>query len=77
MENRLNWAFRYTRFAVDALFRVDVKHLLAFIETFYGANNHAIRISASLTGLSYHVRHAEPFKWIESSYYPGRRIALV
>jgi hypothetical protein len=50
-------AFGHTRFAVDALFRVDVQHLVTLVETLYGANDHAISVFASRARLGNDVRH--------------------
>ena len=47
MENRFHRAFGNTGFTVNALFWVNVEHLLAFVEAFYGAYNHAIGVFAS------------------------------
>lgn len=57
MEDRFDWAFGNACFAVDALFRMDIEHLIAFIEALYGANHNTIGITATNTRLSYNVGH--------------------
>jgi len=57
MEDRLDGAFGDARFAVDAFIRVDVQHLLAFIETLDRADNNAIGVFAAEAGLSNNVGH--------------------
>ena len=47
MENRFDWAFRNASFTVNALFRMNVEHLIAFVEAFHGAYDHAIGVFAS------------------------------
>jgi len=58
-EDRFYRALWHASFAVDAFFRVNVKHLLAFIETFYGANNYAIGVTATKTRLSDDMSHVD------------------
>jgi hypothetical protein len=43
---------------------VDVEHLVPFVEAFHWADNHAVGVSATYTGLCYDVRHGfkEPFQ---------------
>jgi len=57
VENRFHWAFWNTSFTIDALFGVDVKHLIPFVETFNRANNNTIGITATNTRLSNDVGH--------------------
>lgn len=47
VEDCLDGAFGNAGFAVNALFRMDVQHLLAFVETFHGANDNAIGVLAA------------------------------
>ncbi len=44
-------------FAVDALFRVDVKHLVTLVEALHWANNDAIGVFASRAGLGNNMSH--------------------
>lgn len=57
VKNGLNRAFRDTSFAIDALLRVDVKHLFALIKALDRTNNDAIGVSATFTGLGNNVGH--------------------
>ena len=57
MENGFHRAFGDAGFAVDALIRVDIEHLLAFVEAFHRANDHAIRVFAGKARLAYDVGH--------------------
>lgn len=57
VENGLNGALRDTSFAVDALLWVDVEHLFALIKALDRANNDAIGVSATITGLGNNVGH--------------------
>ena len=57
MENGFNGAFRDSSFAIDALLRVDVEHLFALIKALDRANNYAIGVSATNTGLGNNVGH--------------------
>ena len=56
-EDRLDRALRLTGSAVNTLVGVDVVHVLAFVDTFYGADSHTSSILFSDTGLSDNVRH--------------------
>ena len=47
MEDCFNGSLGNACFAIDAFFWVNVKHLIAFIEAFYGANDYAICVFAS------------------------------
>ena len=47
MENGFHWAFWNTGFAVNAFLRVDIQHLVAFVEAFYGAYDYAIGVFTS------------------------------
>ena len=47
MEDRFHGTFWNARLAVNALFRMDVKHLIALVEAFHGANDNAIGVFAS------------------------------
>ena len=57
MEDRFDRAFWNTRFAIDALFWMDVKHRLALVEAFYRANNDAIGVATSVARLGDNVSH--------------------
>ena len=57
VEDCFNRAFRNACLAVNALFWMDVKHLIAFVEALYGANHNTIGITATNTRLSYNVGH--------------------
>ena len=57
VEGRFDGRLGNTRFAVDTLFRMDVKHLVAFVETFHWANNYAIGVFAPRAWLGYDMRH--------------------
>ena len=49
-------------FAIDAFLRVDVQHLIAFVETLYGADDNAISVFASRAGLGNYMCHVtRPF----------------
>ena len=56
-ENSFHRAFGNTRFTVDAFFWVDIKHLLAFVKAFYGANNNTICVLTAKTRLANNMRH--------------------
>ena len=47
LENSFHWAFWDAGFAVNAFFRMDVKHLIALIEAFHRANDNTIGVLAS------------------------------
>ena len=57
MEDSFHWTFRNASFTVDALLWVNVKHLIAFVEALYGANNNTIGIAATNTRLGDNVCH--------------------
>ena len=57
VEDRFDWAFGNTGFAIDAFFRVNVKHLFALVEALHGANHDAICISATHAWLRNNVCH--------------------
>ncbi len=57
VKNGFHGAFRDASFAVDALFGVDVEHLFALIKALDRANNYAIGVSATNTGLGNNVGH--------------------
>lgn len=63
VEDRLDRTFGNTRFAVDALVRVDVEHLLAFVEAFHGANNDAIGVLARETRRCNYVSHGSDLQF--------------
>lgn len=62
MENRFDWALRNACLAIDALFWMDVHHQFAFVETFHGANHHAICVFATRARFSNDVRHRITFQ---------------
>tara|TARA_R110002095_G_scaffold168952_2_gene146703 strand:+ start:289 stop:504 length:216 start_codon:yes stop_codon:yes gene_type:complete len=57
VENGFYRTFGDASLAIDALFWVDVEHLLTLVKTFDWANYYAIGISASVAGLSNYVSH--------------------
>jgi hypothetical protein len=57
VEYRFDWAFGDASFAVDALIRVDVEHVCAFVKAFDGADHYAIGVSAAYARLSHNVSH--------------------
>jgi hypothetical protein len=57
VEDGFDRAFRNTRFAVDAFFRVNVEHLLPFVEALYRANDYTISVLAGETRFANDVRH--------------------
>jgi hypothetical protein len=57
VEDRFDRAFWNARFAINALIGVDVKHLLAFVETLYWADDDAISVTASVTWLGNYMSH--------------------
>jgi hypothetical protein len=57
MEDGFHGAFRNACFTVNALFWVDVEHLIAFVEAFHGTYDHAIGVFTTWAGLSYDVSH--------------------
>src|SRR5262245_8135939 len=69
-EDGFDRAFRDASFAVDAVDRVDIKHLFVLIEALYRANDHAVGVFAIVARLANGVSHWEtdPF-WNE--WYSG------
>ena len=59
MKDRFDWAFRNASFAVNALIRINVKHGLAFVETFYRANSDAVGVPATITRLRNNVGNGD------------------
>ncbi len=57
MEDGLHRTLRDTRPAVDAFFRIDVQHLLPFVEAVTGADGDAVGVFAPKTRLSNDHRH--------------------
>lgn len=57
VKNGFDGAFRDASFAIDALLGVDVEHLFALIKALDRANNYAIGVSATNTGLGNNVGH--------------------
>lgn len=64
MENRFHRALSDASFAIDALIWMDVEHLVPFVKALDWANDNAVGISATNTGLSDNVSHGfyEPFQ---------------
>jgi hypothetical protein len=58
VEDRLDGALGNTRFAVDALLGVDVKHLSPLIKAIDGANHDTIRVFAVEAGLGDDMSHS-------------------
>lgn len=58
VEDRFDGTFRNTGFTINALIRVDVEHCFAFVETFDGADNDAVSVSAAVAGLGNYVCHS-------------------
>ena len=50
VEDRLDRALRDARLAVDAVVRVDVEHLLPFVEAIAGADRDAVGVLATDAG---------------------------
>jgi hypothetical protein len=57
VEDRLDWALRNAGFAIDALVRVDIEHLLALVEALHGAHHHAIGVLAAEAGFGNDMSH--------------------
>jgi hypothetical protein len=57
MEDRLDGAFGYAGFAVDAMVRIDVKHALALMKTIGRANGDAIGVLATDARFGDNKRH--------------------
>jgi hypothetical protein len=57
VEDGLYRTFWHARFAVNALIRVDVQHLIPFVEALDGANDHTVGVLAAETGLANDVCH--------------------
>lgn len=57
MKDRLDRTLWHTSFTIDALFRMDVEHLFAFIEALHRANDNAIGIPAAVTRFGDNVGH--------------------
>ena len=63
VEDRFDRTLGDAGFAVDALIRMDVEHLLAFVEAFHGADDDAIGVFAPVAGLSDNVGYVfVPFR---------------
>jgi hypothetical protein len=58
VENRFDRALRNTGLAVDALIRMDIEHLCAFIEAIDRADNDAIGVLAVEARLGDNVSHS-------------------
>ena len=50
-------ALGHARLAVDALFRVDVEHLVVLVEAFDRTDGDAVGVLAIVTGLANNMRH--------------------
>src|SRR5688572_12986317 len=59
MKDSLHGTLGHAGFAVDALIRMDVEHLIAFVKAFHWAYNDAIGVLAAKAGLSNDVGHVE------------------
>lgn len=57
VENGFDRALWYTGFTVDAFFWMDVDHLVAFVEAFDRADDHAIGVLATRAGFGNDVSH--------------------
>jgi hypothetical protein len=57
VENGLRWTFGNTRFAVDAIVGMDVKHPLPFVEAIRGTDDDAVGVFAPETRLGDDVCH--------------------
>ena len=57
VENRFDRAFWYTRFAVDAFFRMDVQNTFVLVEAFDGANDYTVSVFTIPTGLADNMCH--------------------
>src|SRR5579875_1187809 len=56
-EDGLNRTLRDTGFTIDAVYRIDVKHLLVLVEAFHRADSHAVGILTIVTRLTNGVSH--------------------
>src|SRR5579871_2627301 len=57
-EDRFHRAFRHARFTVDAVLRIDVKHLVVLVKAFHRADDAAIGVLAIVAGFTNGVSHA-------------------
>jgi hypothetical protein len=57
MEDRFDGAFRYASLTVNALFGMDVQHLLPFIKTLHWADDNTVGVAAAITRLGNNVSH--------------------
>src|SRR5262245_41342225 len=60
-EDRLHRAFRHTRFAVDAVHRINIEHHVVLIEAFHRAHGHAVGVFAVVARFANSVRHWLPY----------------
>jgi hypothetical protein len=63
LEDGFDGALWNTRFAVDALLRIDVEHRLTLVEAFHGAHHDAVSVLAVETRFGDDVSHFSPFLW--------------
>jgi hypothetical protein len=57
VENGFYWAFWNTSLTVNALIRVDVEHLIAFVKALDRAHYNTIGIAASVARFGYYMCH--------------------
>ena len=57
-EDRVDGALRLAKSTVDTLVRVDVDHVIAFVNAVHRANSHARLVFDADTRFGYNVRHA-------------------
>jgi hypothetical protein len=57
VEDGFDRTFRNASFAVDAFVRVNVENLIAFVEAFDRAHDHAVSVLASKAGFANNVCH--------------------
>jgi hypothetical protein len=57
VEDRLDQTFRHARFTIDALSRIDVKHLIVLIETLRRTNGNAVGVLAITARLANDIGH--------------------
>lgn len=68
MENGGNRAFWNAGFAVDAFFRRNVNHLLAFIEALDWTDHHAVSVLTGEARFGNNVSHAVSFRAVRPSH---------
>jgi hypothetical protein len=67
-ENRLDRAFRNARVAANALFGIDIEHLISFPKRFNRAGDNAIRVFAAKASARDDVSHGKRSEKCDWSY---------